>query len=121
MEKLANMRKILMAIIVITLIFSALAWFISPSLEATVRFCLTGCLCWFLYQRKNWARWVMGILFAIAAVYGWNVVLALPLSMEKTVVLAAMAVFYSAGALLLLFSKTLAGYFKSEGGKPSDS
>lgn len=121
MEKFANVRKILVVVIAITLVISVLAWFISPSLEATLRLCLTGGLCWFLYQRKNWARWVMGVLFAIAAIYAWYIILMIPLHVGKVVVLVVMAGFYSVAAIWLLFSKPLVGYFKSEGGKSFDS
>ena len=74
-SKVATGRWLVVAVIVSALAVSVLnvaAFNVAVGTERVpqqlIRFVLTVGLCIFLSRRANWARWVAGILFALAGV-----------------------------------------------------
>ena len=59
-------------------------------------------LSYFLYQEKQWARWIFVILFFIAGAAGLSIILNDPITINN-IPLIAMGLFYAGAAVYLAF------------------
>jgi hypothetical protein len=111
-------HRLVLTVIVATLTLSVLVIVASYTIQGPqrlprqiVRFFLTVGLCVFLYRGANWARWVAGILFAVAGLGSLvDGVGALTISVAGLALLA-MGLVYVASAVILLFVPTVQAFF----------
>ena len=111
-------RRIVLAVIVATLTMSVLIIVTFNAVQGPqrlpqqiVRFFLTVGLCVFLYRGANWARWVAGILFAMAGLGSLlGGVAALTTSMAGLGLLV-MGLVYVASTVVLLLVPTVRAFF----------
>ncbi len=83
-----------------------------------VRFGFEVGLCIALYQRANWARWIMGILFAMAGVVG--VMVSARPGGRGALVLAGMGLFYIGCVVVLFGVPSVRAYFHSARDEPDN-
>lgn len=110
---LPSARSIIIAIIVFILFSSVLSWFPSPDVKDVARFFINCTLCWFLFNGKNWARWTLVVLLAMAGTMLIFAILVGPPGIERVIVLYVMAFVDLVSAGLLAFSRTVAGHFST--------
>ena len=111
-------RRLVLAVIVATLTMSVLVIVTFNAVQdpqrlpqQIVRFFLTVGLCVFLYRGANWARWVAGILFAMAGLGSLlGGVAALTTSMAGLGLLV-MGLVYVASTVVLLLVPTVRAFF----------
>ena len=97
-----NNRKVLVTLITGFLLFGLLSWFPGPDAGDIVRFAISCVLCWFLYQRANWARVVMGVLSVLGVLVGAVFIVKAPVKYELLAVLTIVVAFYGFAAYVLL-------------------
>ena len=115
-SKVATGRWLVVAVIVSALAVSVLnvaAFNVAVGTERVpqqlIRFVLTVGLCIFLSRRANWARWVAGILFALAGV---GSLIARVASDRGDFLLVTIGMVYAAAAVTLLFVPAVRAYFR---------
>lgn len=105
-------RTLVIIVISVILVISIFSWFPSPELKDITRFLITCLMCWFIYQKKNWARFTMAILLLIAGLMG---LIALITGIEPGsgtfLVLSFVVAAYFVSACILFFSKEVKKYF----------
>ena len=70
-------------ICLVSVALSIYSWLPNPELKDYVRTGIACILLWFLYQGKNWARWTVGVLFALGSAFGIYALARLPLSLVQ--------------------------------------
>ena len=109
---MSNAQKLVIAIIAGFLVLSLASWLPGPETKDVVRFLLIVLLCWFLWRGAGWARWVLGVLAAIALIVAGISILRTPFQIETIVILAAMLLFYGFAAFVLLSGKWVRPHFE---------
>ena len=103
-----NVAKLIIVVIIVgTLTISTGAWVLSQEPPEAIRLAINAALCWFLYQGKSWARWTMGVLHALAGIFG--LIASSEAKGDTATPLLIMGSFYAVAALLLL-----SGWFVKE-------
>jgi hypothetical protein len=75
---------------------------------------LVNCvLCWFLFKGKDWARWSLVVLLAMAGTMLIFAMVVGPPGKERVVALYVMSFVDLVSAGLLAFSRTVSGYFST--------
>lgn len=111
---MSNERKVVLLLIGGFLATSLMSWFPGPDVKDVGRFLLSCTLCWFLWKGANWARWIMGVLAALACILGAVALLRTSARMEAAVPLIAMTVFYCFAAYVLLSLQWVRSHFRME-------
>jgi hypothetical protein len=111
-------RRLILAVIAATLTLDVLAIVTSSAIlgpqrlpQQIVRFLLSIGLCVYLYRGANWARWVAGILYALAGLGSLVAGLAALTASMAGLLLLVMGLVYVASAVVLLFVPTVRAYF----------
>ncbi len=108
----ANTAKTTVLIIALgTIVLSVLLWFPGPVTPDYVRTSIECFLLWFLYQGKSWARWVTGLLLALACSIGVYIIAKVPLPPVESVQVIITTVFYAGASYLLISGKVVGPHF----------
>lgn len=110
-----NAKTAVLIIAVGFLVLSIFSWFPNPEVKDYVRTAISFVILWFLYQGKSWARWLMGVLSALASVFAVYALATLQLEPIQATPLLVMATFYVAASFLLLSGKIVGPHFDSNG------
>jgi hypothetical protein len=115
----ARGRQLVIAVIAISIGASLLSTVLTASTLGTqrigrdaIRLILNILLCISLYQGKNWARWVVGVLMAIGGIAGILGGLALLSGTPLAFILILMGIAYFVCVYILFFVPSVKAYFQ---------
>ena len=98
------------AIIAILLGLSILSWFPSPETKDYVRTALSVIFCWFLFDGRAWAKWLIGILSGLAGLAAFVALFWFPLPEEALMVFLILGMTYICISFVLLSPVFIAGH-----------
>lgn len=108
-----NANKLVLVLIAGLLALSLASSFIEPVVADFFRFPIECVMCWYLWKGANWARWLTGILAALACILLTVPVLQASLHIEAAALLVVLALFHGFAAYVLLTRKWVAAHFTS--------
>ncbi len=108
----ANTARTTVAVIAAaTVTVSVFSWFPEPEYKDYVRTGLACALSWFLYQGRDWARWLAAVLFALAGAFGIYAIATLRIDALNATPLIVVTVVYTGSAILLITGRIVGPHF----------
>lgn len=104
-------EKWVYAVIALSLFMGVVSWFPDPQTKDIIRLGLNVLLCYYLYKAKNWARWIMGVLFVAGGIASLMFVLSVEGHAVNKLLFLAMGLIYLLAGYVLFSSKLTGEYF----------